>query len=64
VAGITLPDDAGEGLYRAMGCEPLGVYRGVGWPHGQWRDVRAAQESGGVVEVSDPLPCGLALVAP
>ncbi len=39
VAGMTLPNDASVGLHRAMGFEPVGVFRGVGWKHGQWHDV-------------------------
>jgi L-amino acid N-acyltransferase YncA len=39
LAGVTLPNDASEGLHRALGFEPVGVYRRVGWKHGRWRDV-------------------------
>ena len=39
VAGMTLPDDASVGLHLAMEFEPVGVFRGVGWKHGQWHDV-------------------------
>jgi L-amino acid N-acyltransferase YncA len=45
VAGMTLPNDASEGLHRAMGFEPVGIFRRVGWKHGQWRDVAWAQRS-------------------
>ena len=45
VAGMTLPNDASEGLHRAMGFEPIGIFRRVGWKHGQWRDVAWAQRS-------------------
>ncbi|MEQ9496101.1 MAG: N-acetyltransferase family protein [Deltaproteobacteria bacterium] len=38
-AGITLPNDASEAFHRALGFEPIGVYRGVGYKHGGWRDV-------------------------
>jgi L-amino acid N-acyltransferase YncA len=38
-AGVTLPNDASTGLHRALGFEPAGVYRRVGWKHGAWRDV-------------------------
>jgi len=38
-AGITLPNPGSEGLHRAMGFEPVGVYERVGWKAGQWRDV-------------------------
>jgi phosphinothricin acetyltransferase len=38
-AGIALPNDASVGLHRAMGFEPVGVYKRVGWKAGAWRDV-------------------------
>jgi phosphinothricin acetyltransferase len=39
VAGITLPNDPSVGLHRAFGFEEVGVYRGIGWKAGAWRDV-------------------------
>jgi L-amino acid N-acyltransferase YncA len=39
VAGMTLPNDASVGLHRALGFEPIGTYRRIGWKHGAWRDV-------------------------
>jgi phosphinothricin acetyltransferase len=39
LAGITMPNDASVGLHRALGFELVGVYRGVGWKAGAWRDV-------------------------
>jgi phosphinothricin acetyltransferase len=39
VAGMTLPNDASVGLHRAMGFEPVGTYRAIGWKHGRWHDV-------------------------
>lgn len=38
-AGITLPNDASVGLHEAMGFQPIGVYRDIGFKFGQWRDV-------------------------
>ncbi len=38
-AGVTLPNPASEGLHRAMGFEPVGVYRQVGYKNGAWHDV-------------------------
>jgi len=38
-AGIALPNDASVGLHEAVGFRPVGVYRSVGFKHGQWRDV-------------------------
>ena len=43
VAGMTLPNDASVGLHRAMGFEPIGVYRRIGWKLGAWHDVAWAQ---------------------
>jgi L-amino acid N-acyltransferase YncA len=39
-AGVTQPNDASNGLHRAMGFVPVGTYQRVGWKHGGWRDVR------------------------
>jgi phosphinothricin acetyltransferase len=39
LAGITLPNDASVGLHEAMGFTPIGVFRGVGFKHGEWHDV-------------------------
>jgi L-amino acid N-acyltransferase YncA len=38
-AGIALPNPASVALHEAMGFLPVGVYRDVGFKHGQWRDV-------------------------
>lgn len=37
-AGIALPNDASVGLHQAVGFKPIGVYKDVGFKHGQWRD--------------------------
>ncbi|MCW2541479.1 MAG: Phosphinothricin acetyltransferase [Frankiales bacterium] len=44
-AGMTLPNDASVGLHRAMGFEPVGTYRRIGWKLGAWHDVAWAQRS-------------------
>jgi phosphinothricin acetyltransferase len=44
VAGMTLPNPASEGLHRAMGFEPVGVYRRIGWKRGAWHDVAWTQK--------------------
>jgi len=36
---ITLPNEAGIRLHEALGFEPLGVLRKVGFKNGAWRDV-------------------------
>jgi len=38
--GVALPNPASESLHEALGFEVVGVYRGVGYKHGAWRDVR------------------------
>jgi phosphinothricin acetyltransferase len=38
-AGITLPNEASVALHESFGFEPVGVYRGIGWKAGAWRDV-------------------------
>lgn len=43
VAGTTLPNEASCRLHRAMGFEPVGTYRAIGWKHGRWHDVAWAQ---------------------
>ncbi|MBE1461087.1 GNAT family N-acetyltransferase [Kibdelosporangium phytohabitans] len=42
-AGMTLPNDASVGLHRAMGFEPVGTYKRIGWKHGAWHDVAWTQ---------------------
>jgi phosphinothricin acetyltransferase len=38
-AGIALPNAASVRLHESVGFEPVGVYRGVGFKQGEWRDV-------------------------
>lgn len=38
-AGIALPNEASVRLHESVGFEPIGVYRGVGFKRGEWRDV-------------------------
>jgi L-amino acid N-acyltransferase YncA len=45
VAGMTLPNDASAGLHRAIGFEPVGVYRRIGWKFGAWHDVAWMQRA-------------------
>ena len=45
VAGMTLPNEASVGLHGAMGFEPVGTYRRIGYKHGEWHDVAWAQRS-------------------
>jgi L-amino acid N-acyltransferase YncA len=39
LAGTTLPNPGSVGLHRAMGFQPVGVYRSIGYKCGSWHDV-------------------------
>jgi L-amino acid N-acyltransferase YncA len=54
VAGMTLPNDAGVGLHRAMGFQPVGTYRRIGFKHGAWHGVAWTQRS--LVDGDDDAP--------
>jgi L-amino acid N-acyltransferase YncA len=54
LAGTTLPNEASVGLHRALGFEPVGTYRRVGYKHGAWHDVAWAQRS--LAAGDDPPP--------
>ena len=43
LAGMTLPNDASVALHRALGFEPVGTFRRVGYKHGAWHDVAWTQ---------------------
>jgi L-amino acid N-acyltransferase YncA len=45
VAGMTLPNAASVGLHTALGFEPVGTYRRIGWKHNRWHDVAWMQRS-------------------
>ncbi len=45
IAGMTLPNPASEGLHRALGFEPIGVQRRIGWKHDAWHDVSWVQRA-------------------
>lgn len=38
-AGVTLPNSGSVGLHQAMGFQPVGVYKSVGFKGGSWHDV-------------------------
>ena len=64
IAGMTLPNDASVGLHRALGFEPVGTYRRIGWKDDAWHDVAWTQRplviADGPPEVSrPPWPFGL-----
>jgi phosphinothricin acetyltransferase len=56
VAGMTLPNDASVGLHRAMGFEPVGTYRRIGYKHGAWHDVAWTQRPLAADDGSDAQP--------
>ncbi|MBE2318644.1 N-acetyltransferase [Solirubrobacter sp. CPCC 204708] len=43
IAGMTLPNPGSEGLHRALGFEPVGTYRRVGFKFDAWHDVAWTQ---------------------
>jgi len=45
IAGMSLPNDASAGLHQAMGFEPVGIIRRIGWKHGAWHDVAWLQRT-------------------
>lgn len=45
VAGMTVPNDASAGLHVALGFEPIGTYRRIGWKLDRWHDVAWVQRS-------------------
>ena len=63
LAAITVPNDASEGLHRALGFEFVGVFREVGWKADAWRDVawwqlRLAGDSHDADDGRPPEPVG------
>ena len=56
-AGIGLPNEASVGIHRAFGFGDVGIYRRIGWKHGQWVDVlwmaRDLRDDG---EPAEPIP--------
>ncbi|GAA3544315.1 GNAT family N-acetyltransferase [Amycolatopsis ultiminotia] len=54
VAGMTLPNEPSAGLHRALGFEPVGTYRRIGWKHGAWRDVAWLQRELSPASDEDP----------
>jgi phosphinothricin acetyltransferase len=39
LAGTTLPNPGSVSLHQAMGFQPVGVYRNIGFKCGTWHDV-------------------------
>jgi L-amino acid N-acyltransferase YncA len=57
-AGMTLPNEASVGLHRALGFEPVGTYRRIGWKHGRWHDVAWVQRDIGGDAADPPVEPG------
>src|SRR3954470_19252313 len=59
IAGMTLPNEGSVGLHRALGFEPVGVYRRIGFKHGAWHDVAWTQLelAGGDGSPAEPVSC-------
>jgi len=53
-AGVALPNQASVSLHEALGFEAVGVFRHVGYKHGDWRDVGWWQKS--LTKTSMPPP--------
>lgn len=62
-AGITLPNLASVGLHEAMGFTPVGIYRGVGYKLGAWRDVGWWQLDLQPECAEPPEPCSVRVAA-
>jgi phosphinothricin acetyltransferase len=58
-AGVTLPNPASVGLHEAMGFTPVGIYRGVGYKLGAWRDVGWWQLALQPESAEPSEPCGV-----
>ena len=56
VAGMTLPNDASVGLHRALGFEPVGTYRRIGYKPGTWHDVAWTSARSPLAKARPPSP--------
>jgi phosphinothricin acetyltransferase len=63
-AGIALPNAASVALHEAMGFQPIGVYRSVGFKHGAWRDVGWWQKALQALPVAPEAPRSFGPSAP
>ncbi len=45
VAGVTVPNEASVAFHSALGFEPVGTYRRIGFKHGAWHDVAWMQRT-------------------
>lgn len=58
IGAITLPNAASVGLHEALGFEPAGIYRQVGYKMGSWHDVGLWQRALAPVAIppAEPIP--------
>jgi phosphinothricin acetyltransferase len=54
LAGMTMPNPASQALHRALGFEPVGTFRRVGWKLGAWHDVHWMQRP--LLQPEDAVP--------
>ena len=54
IGGMTSPNAASEALHLAVGFEPAGVMRRVGWKHDAWHDVAFFQRPLATPHPEDP----------
>ena len=57
-AGIALPNEASVALHEAVGFEPVGIYRAIGFKRGRWLDVgwwQARLRPAGEAQPAEPL---------
>jgi phosphinothricin acetyltransferase len=60
-AGMTQPNEASARLHAALGFEPVGTFRDIGWKHGAWHDVTWVQRRlGDPDDPGDPDDAGAA----
>ncbi|QNG20704.1 N-acetyltransferase [Rhodococcus triatomae] len=56
VAVVAVPNPASIGLHTALGFEPMGTLRAIGFKHGAWRDVTWLQRAVGEHGDQQPAP--------
>ena len=44
-AGVTMPNEPSVGLHIALGFQPIGTFRSIGWKFGHWHDVAWLQRT-------------------
>lgn len=39
-AGVALPNEKSEGFHKALGFEEIGIFKNIGYKHGNWHDTK------------------------